>query len=144
VSVSVSVSVSVRVCVRPSGRVVYRMEGETVCVACFWRWCVFIVFFHCDLHILGPTTTYLIHYTRTHTHTSHQSHTFIHTMTGLWPHQAGVVRIPGAAARRGTFFVPQRPYLTKGSLRAQVCVCVCMCVFLYVDGVCVCMGICCL
>jgi ABC-type uncharacterized transport system fused permease/ATPase subunit len=41
-------------------------------------------------------------------------------MAGLWDIQSGTVSRPDHIGRDGLFFVPQRPFTTKGSLRAQI------------------------
>ena len=46
--------------------------------------------------------------------------TLLRVLAGLWPYYEGVVERPSRLGFRGTFFIPQRPYVTKGSLRQQI------------------------
>ena len=39
---------------------------------------------------------------------------------GLWSFDRGVLTRPHSIGQRGIFFVPQRPYITHGSLRQQI------------------------
>ena len=41
-------------------------------------------------------------------------------IAGLWPVDSGTIRRPLHIGRNGLFFVPQRPYITQGSLRTQI------------------------
>ena len=41
-------------------------------------------------------------------------------IAGLWPVDDGIVYRPLKIGRDGLFFVPQRPYITQGSLRTQI------------------------
>lgn len=41
-------------------------------------------------------------------------------IAGLWPVESGTLSRPAKAGLGGTFFVPQRPYITQGSLRSQI------------------------
>lgn len=44
----------------------------------------------------------------------------LRVLAGLWPFEEGSVTRPLAVGPSGLFFLPQRPYLTAGSLRAQL------------------------
>lgn len=39
---------------------------------------------------------------------------------GLWPFERGLIRRPTKIGRDGLFFVPQRPYISDSTLRAQM------------------------
>ena len=41
-------------------------------------------------------------------------------IAGLWPVDDGVVYRPMCIGQGGLFFVPQRPYITQGTLRTQI------------------------
>lgn len=44
----------------------------------------------------------------------------LRVLAGLWPFEEGRVIRPAHIGRGGLFFVPQRPYLTQGTLREQL------------------------
>lgn len=46
--------------------------------------------------------------------------TLLRVLAGLWPYYEGLVERPSRLGFRGTFFIPQRPYVTKGTLRQQI------------------------
>ena len=41
-------------------------------------------------------------------------------VAGLWPLDSGTISKPEKVGKNGLFFLPQRPYLTLGTLRAQL------------------------
>jgi ATP-binding cassette subfamily D (ALD) protein 4 len=44
----------------------------------------------------------------------------LRVIAGLWDIQSGVIQRPSKVGRDGVFFVPQRPYITRGTLKDQV------------------------
>ena len=44
----------------------------------------------------------------------------LRVLAGLWPFELGTVVRPKGIGKGGLFFVPQRPYLTEGTLREQL------------------------
>lgn len=44
----------------------------------------------------------------------------LRVLAGMWPVTRGTVRVPLKIGRGGVFFLPQRPFITQGSLREQV------------------------
>ena len=44
----------------------------------------------------------------------------LRVLAGMWPVTRGTVRVPLNIGRDGVFFLPQRPFITQGSLREQV------------------------
>jgi ATP-binding cassette subfamily D (ALD) long-chain fatty acid import protein len=44
----------------------------------------------------------------------------LRVLAGLWPFEEGTVTRPLTIGPGGLFFLPQRPYLTAGTLRAQL------------------------
>ena len=44
----------------------------------------------------------------------------LRVLAGLWPFEEGRVFRPKVIGEGGLFFVPQRPYLTEGTLRDQL------------------------
>ena len=44
----------------------------------------------------------------------------LRVLAGLWPFDVGRVVRPRHIGNGGLFFVPQRPYLTEGTLREQL------------------------
>lgn len=44
----------------------------------------------------------------------------LRVLGGLWPFPEGAILRPHQVGRDGVFFVPQRPYLTQGTLRDQI------------------------
>jgi ABC-type uncharacterized transport system fused permease/ATPase subunit len=44
----------------------------------------------------------------------------LRVVAGLWPVDRGSVFRPMSIGEGGLFFVPQRPYITQGSLRTQI------------------------
>ena len=44
----------------------------------------------------------------------------IRLLAGLWPLDSGTISKPEKVGKNGLFFLPQRPYLTLGTLRAQL------------------------
>ncbi|ESO07963.1 hypothetical protein HELRODRAFT_75595, partial [Helobdella robusta] len=50
----------------------------------------------------------------------------LRTMDGLWPLCHGKIQRFMSHGRDGVFYLPQKPYLTNGTLRQQVCIHVCI------------------
>ena len=44
----------------------------------------------------------------------------LRTLRGLWPADSGEIRVGASAAERGFFFLPQKVYLSEGSLADQI------------------------
>lgn len=44
----------------------------------------------------------------------------LRVLGGLWPFEKGFIRRPLLVGHQGSFFVPQRPYITAGTLREQL------------------------
>ena len=44
----------------------------------------------------------------------------LRVLGGLWPFEKGTLFKPDAIGRNGVFFLPQRPYITLGTLRQQL------------------------
>jgi ABC-type uncharacterized transport system fused permease/ATPase subunit len=44
----------------------------------------------------------------------------LRVLASLWPFSQGTLSKPAGVGNQGVFFVPQRPYLTEGSLRSQL------------------------
>ncbi len=44
----------------------------------------------------------------------------LRVLASLWPFQEGSLIKPAGVGKQGVFFLPQRPYISEGSLRAQI------------------------
>ena len=44
----------------------------------------------------------------------------LRVLGGLWPFEKGTIYKPDTIGRNGIFFLPQRPYITLGTLKQQL------------------------